>query len=103
MSKWKIGLPIYVAILTIAAAVIAMAWLVFPMPFETLSRDSLAVAERAIFSDEECCAYYFGAISNIGILGWMTTSAICIFAAAIGDRVFGMHLSLYFLAVACFA
>lgn len=42
-----------------------------------LLRDPLAVAEMS----PNCCKVYYGAVSNLGVLVWMSAAAICLFAA----------------------
>ena len=45
-----------------------------------LFRDPLAVAE---LKGAACCKVYDGAISSLGIIGWMTPAAISLFAAGV--------------------
>ncbi len=45
-----------------------------------LFRDPLAVAE---LKGVACCKVYDGAISSLGVIGWMACAALCLFAAAI--------------------
>jgi hypothetical protein len=44
---------------------------------ETLLRDPLAVAQSAA----TCCSMYYGAVSQLGVLIWTATAAICLFTA----------------------
>ena len=32
---------------------------------------------------KDCCRFYYGAVSNLGVLMWASTAAICLFAAAV--------------------
>lgn len=45
-----------------------------------LLRDPLAVAE---LRQPECCKVYYGAVSNLGVLIWMSGAAVCLFTAAV--------------------
>ncbi len=50
------------------------------VPVGDLLRDPLAVAEM---KGTACCKVYDGAVSNLGIVLWMSCAAICLFAATV--------------------
>lgn len=60
-----------------AAAVIAAVWLQPWVKPGWLLRDPLFVAATA----DACCRMYYGLVSNLGVLVWCATAAVCLFAA----------------------
>jgi len=50
------------------------------VPVAYLTKDPLAVFQISM-RDGNCCEVYFGLVSNIGILLWCATAAICLFSA----------------------
>ena len=49
------------------------------VPVADLVRDPLVVAQDAT----ECCSFYFGAISNLGVIAWFVTATACLLLAAL--------------------
>ena len=68
-------------------AVIAQPWIA---PGDLL-RDPIAVAE---LRKDECCSFYYGAVSNLGVLIWAVAAAVSLFSGVfiatrrmIGDQL----------------
>lgn len=53
------------------------------VPPSRLFRDALSVAERAVHAGEPCCSWYMGLLSNLGILLWAATAAVCVFTSLV--------------------
>ena len=59
------------------AILLAVVWVQPFVPVAELLRDPIAVAQLS----SDCCHSHYGAISNLGVLIWCATAAICGFAA----------------------
>ena len=69
---------IYLLTFIPCAALLFIAGFQSAVPIEYLTKDPLVVAK---LTEGDCCAVYFGLFSNIGILLWCGTAAICLFSA----------------------
>ena len=60
--------------------------------------DTLTVASLVSDAGEPCCAWYFGFVSNLGILLWAGTAAVCALSALIfHSRPRGTYRAVFFL------
>lgn len=80
MAEWR-PMPArgYAAAVLVPTGVIIAAWLQPWVPVAELLRDPLAVAQLS----ERCCRSHFGFISNLGVLVWWASAAVCLFAALV--------------------
>lgn len=76
---WHRGLRDCVLLLPPAMLVALVALQPWIEPSDLL-RDPIAVAE---LKGGDCCSFYYGAISNIGVLIWATAAAIALFSGAV--------------------
>lgn len=77
----EFGSDVLVWLVSLLPPVVIMLAVAFQpwVPAGDLLRDPLAVAEMR----EDCCKVYFGAVSNLGILIWISGAAACLFGAAV--------------------
>ena len=61
-----------------------------------LLRDPLAVAEMK----QECCKVYYGAVSNLGVMTWIGSAVVCLFAASVLATAGGRPADVSFLMAA---
>lgn len=96
-QRWR-PMPYWVYALALAAptAILAAAAAQPWVPVADLLRDPLAVAQLST----QCCHSYYGALSNLGVLVWCTTAAICLFAALLVFNARGWSQDSRFLAAA---
>ena len=68
------------------------------VPPDQLFRDPLSAADTAAAEGALCCPSYFGLISNLGILLWAGTAAICVLASLVfNTRPQCRYLASFFL------
>lgn len=70
---------LFLGILLPTSALLAIVWLQPWIPVAHLVRDPLVVAREA----PKCCSVYYGVVSNLGVILWMVTAAVCLFTAAL--------------------
>lgn len=58
-------------------ALLAAVWLQTRVPISVLMKDPLAVVQLT----ETCCHFYYGLVSNLGIMVWTAGAAVCLFAS----------------------
>ena len=91
MPLWVYAVAFFAPLIIISAAVM-QPW----VPVDTLFEDPLTVAQRSV----NCCHFYYGAVSNLGVLVWWGTSAICLFSAMFLFNSQGPSEQFYFLCAA---
>lgn len=72
MDVWVYSLTFGPGVLLLAAV-----WLQTRVPVPVLMKDPLAVAHEA----KTCCHFYYGLVSNLGIMIWSAGAAVSLFAA----------------------
>lgn len=79
-SSWADGTTVLIWLLALVPATLLIAGAAFQPWIDPadLFRDPLAVAE---LKGTACCKVYDGAISSLGIIGWMSSAAVCLFVA----------------------
>ena len=85
-----------IRIVTFAAPILLLV-IVVNQPWENpkyVFQDPLVAAEAA----DKCCSVYFGFMSQVGVLVWVSTAAICLFSALL-MFLNGAPLKLVFFAV----
>ena len=70
VSTLWIGAALLIPTFAILAFIALQPWI----PVAYLVRDPLVVAMQAA----ECCSFYYGALSNLGVLLWNATGTICL-------------------------
>jgi len=93
MPLWVYAVAFFAPSIIISSAVV-QPW----VPLDTLFEDPLTVAQKSV----DCCHSYYGALSNLGVLVWWGTSAICFFAAIFLFNSQGLSEQFYFLCAAGF-
>ena len=76
VGQLRVSLALLLAPLVFMVALVAQPWLDPAL----LLRDPLAVAELNLTT---CCKVYYGAVSNMGVMLWVSGAAVCLFAAAV--------------------
>jgi hypothetical protein len=100
VNDWRRPMPVDVLIygLTFVPGLLILALVWFqpwvPVPF--LLKDPLAIAKLA----KDCCHVYYGLISNLGVLLWTATAALCLFGAILVFRIERLSAAVVFLAAA---
>jgi hypothetical protein len=90
---------LFLGILLAASALLAAVWLQPWVPVAYLVRDPLVVANQA----GKCCSFYYGAVSNLGVVLWIAAAAVCLFTALIAHAAQAERSrTLFFLAAGLF-
>lgn len=83
VTDGRISLPdrswLQAGCLALALLFLAFVWIQPWYEARWMFTDALTAASLA----DACCKSWYGAISMLGIMGWITTAAVCVFAAAV--------------------
>lgn len=72
---------VWVYVLTFAPGILLLAaiWYQKHVPVPVLMKDPLAVVQLT----NQCCRFYYGLVSNLGVMIWTTGAAVCLFASVL--------------------
>lgn len=86
-----------ITVITVPALIVVAAMLQNAVDPRLLMLDAMVAAEES----GACCKTYYGLISTFGILVWMSTAAICGFAAWLLHRTKSEPRTIQFALIAC--